>query len=1218
MRFGTLDIPEEILEAQENGTLVIFAGAGISLDPPANLPTYEGLAKQIEKKVKKKRKNDETIEQFFDRLQKQDNIDIKDKVKQIIEDISPEPNDYHLMIPRLFLDIDKLRVVTTNFDTLLIENGRAQPQDPQRSYPALPYGNDFSGIVFLHGNVQKPKQMVLTTSDYHQAYQASERGNANRFIEQLFRSSFTVIFIGYSHRDTHIEYIARGMKDIKVARFAFTTSNDADQWRERGVIPIPYNPPSQNGPHLELIECLKEWSLSIAAKTLVVEKTEQLQVVIKKPRLLVQRQRVIELSTTDPVKLSPEISDLLDLVESTPLLKVFIEHAKSPEWLSWIDKQGFLKPLFSPDDIKGERQSENAFYWARWLAEMGVGEGHVEALNIARRKDTVWNRILWFAVAQALHFDKDIPHDRFNHWTRALLAAPLPSGGTSHYLGYALKNCKAVERASTALLLFDRMTRPTPKRDEWPTLHEKEKLEHIRWEASFPEDDYYMREAWGKFFMPELGRFVDDVLPIAEANLRLAYETTQCTSNDIDSFDISRYQIADIEDDDHIRYNGVVDVLIDAIRDCLRWLMANRVDEGLSTARRYLRSGHALFLRLAFDALATATKATSKPDDLLTWILEADLIRPGTESSELSQLLERIYFRASQETRLAILERIDLRYAVSAEKEEDRKWVQQARLKMLRHLAKAVPECKETARRWNEAKKGVPEKQLPTGVPGERREPKGGRVVPRSPYKKDELLTTDPAIVLEKYATLQEEDFWNRAPDKGGLENQVREVASENVDFGLRLAKALTGRHEPKHLFWRAILQGWAQVPMNADDWEPVVTCLENADDVIVQYHDQTAHVLKSAIDNENRRIPFAFLPRFEQLADGLWTNIEAINDSRILSDDADWGHHAINSTAGTLTEFWLHALSWRRKESASAWRGLPNDYRNQFNRIVNGDTYGATMGQVILAGQLHFLSSLDDAWTRKRLVPLFDFKADEKRALRAWRSFSLQGRLFPTVVEMLRPQFSPLFKKLDGFSDSERRGLVQRIAAVVHYEGAKWHSNGRLAEFIGAVEDQDRVEFTDTLGRFWDANDEAKRGEAWKAWIGDYIQDRKVGKPAHFSARETGALSMWVFPFAFMADKFVKIITALPKPDLRGYIFHKIKDSDLPEKEPKATLNLTSWLLKGAKPGEFWEKDEILDIVQRLIKTGIERAELRAAIGDQCVELDLKRVLDLLDLPQN
>lgn len=175
------------------------------------------------------------------------------------------------------------------------------------------------------------------------------------------------------------------------------------------------------------------------------------------------------------------------------------------------------------------------------------------------------------------------------------------------------------------------------------------------------------------------------------------------------------------------------------------------------------------------------------------------------------------------------------------------------------------------------------------------------------------------------------------------------------------------------------------------------------------------------------------------------------------------------------------------------------------------------------------------------------------------------------------------------------------------------------LAEFIAAAGENDRVEFTDTLGRFWETYNEDKRKEAWDAWINDYIQNRKSGKPKHFTAQEIGALAAWVFPFAFMAERFVDSITALPEPDLRhGHIFHRLEESDLPEKAPNAALHLISWLFKGAKRGEFWEGAEVLKIVQRLIDAGVDRAELTGAIGEQCVSLGLDNILDLISSPDS
>jgi len=42
-----IDLPQALVTAQREGRLVIFEGAGVSMGPPANLPSFEDLADQI-------------------------------------------------------------------------------------------------------------------------------------------------------------------------------------------------------------------------------------------------------------------------------------------------------------------------------------------------------------------------------------------------------------------------------------------------------------------------------------------------------------------------------------------------------------------------------------------------------------------------------------------------------------------------------------------------------------------------------------------------------------------------------------------------------------------------------------------------------------------------------------------------------------------------------------------------------------------------------------------------------------------------------------------------------------------------------------------------------------------------------------------------------------------------------------------------------------------
>ena len=594
--------------------------------------------------------------------------------------------------------------------------------------------------------------------------------------------------------------------------------------------------------------------------------------------------------------------------------------------------------------------------------------------------------------------------------------------------------------------------------------------------------------------------------------------------------------------------------------------------------------------------------------------MKPDLIHPNKESEgELSQLIIGMYPKASEEVRIEILNRIDERYESDNQDKEEKEWSRRQRLALLRLLSDATPGSHETARRWAKAKEGIPDEQLPSGTPGERLEPKADWVVPISPYTKEQLLEADPVSVFADYADLPKEDFFNRKSDQNGLWNMVRDLASENVAFGVRFANALSDANDSSHQLWNSILQGWRNAPFSEADWPVVVTCMEENFDALSVNHIDTAEVLKAAVNSESRRIPYKILSRLESLAKKLWAHIEPLDDKRILSN-VDWGMHAINSTAGVLTQFWLHVLSWRRKEESSNWDGLPLEYQTLFTGVVDGKSYGAKMGQVILTEQIEYVSYLDQKWAKERLPPLFDFGAGEERAIRVWSGFSTQGRLSPHVVDMLRPQLQALFNKLHNFSEDERRGLVERIAAVVHFEGDMWWDNGLLNKFITAANEDDLIEFTSTLTRFWESYDEDKTVEVWESWISLYIENRLAGKPKSFSPKETGALASWVFPFAFMADKFIATLTMLPVPELRhAFIFHRLQGNSLPEEFPEPTLQLVSWLLKGAVRNEFWEGDDLIKIIERLIKSGIEKEALRSLIGGRCAELGLDNICDLI-----
>ena len=118
MRIGNIDIPQEILDAQQQGTLVIFAGAEVSKPAPSNLPNFEELVKEIAKGTSYKPKENEPFDRFLGKLT-QKGMKIHEIAQENLSKNKPEPNQLHHAIVKLFKNPKDLRIITTNQDNLL-------------------------------------------------------------------------------------------------------------------------------------------------------------------------------------------------------------------------------------------------------------------------------------------------------------------------------------------------------------------------------------------------------------------------------------------------------------------------------------------------------------------------------------------------------------------------------------------------------------------------------------------------------------------------------------------------------------------------------------------------------------------------------------------------------------------------------------------------------------------------------------------------------------------------------------------------------------------------------------------------------------------------------------------------------------------------------------------------------------------------------------------
>lgn len=369
---GGPDIPYEVLTAQEEGRLILFCGAGVSMK--AGLPDFKGLIKGIysELRVEPNGRESRAIEKkdyglVIDLLEERFGFQkFRESVRKIILKV-PATLSVHSSILQLSANRkgQQKRVVTTNFD-LLFE--KADNNLISYSAPALPVPklDRWSGIVHLHGRINSDHQerdLVLTSSDFGTAYMSE--GWASRFVIELFRN-YTVLFIGYGIKDPVVRYLLDALEADRRQRgenqkaYALISRDEKDDWTSKSVTLIDYNP---SRGHRVLHETLALWSNLWSGGPLSKISTMR-QLAIGDPQAMQSHER----------------NNLIELLQDPKVTNQFAKMGKQIDF-SWCEELGKAGLLNTPDKIENAlvrkayspdldtKLDPIRFYLAAWISE---------------------------------------------------------------------------------------------------------------------------------------------------------------------------------------------------------------------------------------------------------------------------------------------------------------------------------------------------------------------------------------------------------------------------------------------------------------------------------------------------------------------------------------------------------------------------------------------------------------------------------------------------------------------------------------------------------------------------------------------------------------------------------------------------------------------------------------------------------------------------------
>ena len=393
-------IPEKLRQEHEDGKVVFFCGAGVSM--PAGLPSFKRLVGAVLSELLPPKDDcqpgtmeslawcafcggryDEALDILENpRAGGYEPKQVREKVRDCLTQDSP-PLDKHLILARL-VDLDKEsgRLVTTNFDPLFEEAAkklRKQGNHPPAVHvaPTLPPAKPqtFRGLAYLHGKLDESpddRQLVLTTTDFGTAYMVE--GWALRFAIGLFRR-YRVVFIGYRVEDPMMRYLVTALDAAREFEkpYAFAPYGDKNEqaeklkWRLKGIEPLLYD---EADGHRELWRALEKWAENY------------------RRGLTGRRQKVARLGQFPPKdENDPVVREMAWELKDAEVARYFAnlkdERRPHPGWIAPLQREGLLSlPVGQTDNgesiaapLVSQRLTDHlalhdaTFHLSRWIVE---------------------------------------------------------------------------------------------------------------------------------------------------------------------------------------------------------------------------------------------------------------------------------------------------------------------------------------------------------------------------------------------------------------------------------------------------------------------------------------------------------------------------------------------------------------------------------------------------------------------------------------------------------------------------------------------------------------------------------------------------------------------------------------------------------------------------------------------------------------------------------
>lgn len=1123
-KLGTIVFDDAILDALRDDELVVFAGAGVSMGAPSNLASFWNLTCDIAQGTGLP--PCEPPDRFLGQLHHR-KVDVHERAARLLSPPESAPNALHRDLLRLFQTGDRVRLVTTNFDRHFETAAKTLfgVVPPAYHAPALPRGYDFLGVVHVHGALPQARDLVLTDADFGRAYLTE--GWARRFLVDLFRQ-YTVLFVGYSHNDLVMNYLARALPADSVAR-RFVLTDEDGSWDLLGIKPIRFVKGDGAEPFKELYDGVQQLAARSARGALD------------------WRSRLAELGSRVPPTDDEAVSEVEQALREVHTTRFLLEVVRNPKWLRWMNSRHHLDALFRTEDL-GERD----ILLAGWLAQHFTIEHAYEVIEILAAHGLQMNPKLWWGIGCELGDRKETPLDEsaLKRWVTILLASA-PAQAEHYVLVRLAERCARQGCVELTLKVFSHMSgyRLSIKPSfEWSDDQGNERHRGPSAECHLHADHWSLNEVWTAHLKPHHARIAQPLLSGIARRLEEMHSELAAWDEASRAWDPISDGRAAIEPHAQDPYPETVDVLIDAARDTLEWLAANSPTLLGSWMETLVTSDAPILRRLAIHAMTVHPQRS--PEERLGWVLDRVGLHRLSEHHEVHRAVAQSYTAASVQARKAVIDAVLAHTRPAIGDTPAKITTARTHFDWLSWLLQAKPDCTLAGAALAPFRAEYPEWQLSEHPDLTHWMGPVDWVLSESPWSAEQILAREPAEQLDDLLTFKDLRFY--APSREGLLSNVREACKRKASWAFALVHALAERSSWASDIWPALVRGLQESDLTIDGWRELLTRVSSPE-LQAEHTYDIARLLYALVGDGGKPFAIQLLDQANDVALPIW---EASDGNAQDQDDLeDWSFHAINMPAGVIVNFWLQSLSLLLRGKDEPERVMPENYRQWFTMVVQDTTTKGGIGRCLLASRAAFLFEVDEAWTRQHIIPLFSH-TERRKLAQAWHGFLVWGQLAPGLVEALIPAFLAVFSRHSDLHERRGRFIEFYVSlAVFHVPDPTEQLLPALFQH-GSLDD--RVVFASRLGYLLRQMEQAAKQQLWNDWLHRYWQDRLQGVFAPLDETEVREMLKWL---PYLGDAFpdaVALAVQLKPTRIEpGRVLRQLSNSELVIRFPAETAEL-------------------------------------------------------------